>query len=144
MKACFLSPDSFPKYISTSVLFPSSPDLLFQKTWSKKQSLIALNYASYKNRKRKNNWLNLSLIHAFSTNPYVNELEIKEEKKKKKKKTKKQESEQLMIHERQNNRHIPFRYYDVIIAMTTLSLLLLSARLPMTPDPKPILCILKD
>ena len=143
MKACFLSPDSFPKYISTSVLFPSSPDLLFQKTWSKKQSLIALNYASYKNRKRKNNWLNLSLIHAFSTNPYVNELEIKEEKKKKKK-TKKQESEQLMIHERQNNRHIPFRYYDVIIAMTTLSLLLLSARLPMTPDPKPILCILKD
>lgn len=33
---------------------------------------------------RKNNWLNLSLKHAHPTNPYVNELEVKEEKKKNK------------------------------------------------------------
>lgn len=35
--------------------------------------------------KRKNNWLNLSLRYALFTNPYVNELEIKEEKKNEKK-----------------------------------------------------------
>ena len=32
--------------------------------------------------KRKNNSLNLSLKHAHPTNPYVNELEVKEEEKK--------------------------------------------------------------
>ena len=92
--------------------------------------------------KRKNNWLNLSLRYALFTNPYVNELEIKEEKKNKNKT--KQNRSQFMIHERPNSRHIPFRYYEPLIAMPALSLLLLSARLPMTPDPKPILCILKN
>ena len=42
------------------------------------------------------------------------------------------------------NRLIPFYYYEPLIAMTTLSPLLLSSRLPMTPNPKPTLCILKD
>lgn len=91
--------------------------------------------------REKNNWLNLSLRYALFTNPYVNELEIKEEKTNKKKT--KQNRSQFMIHKRPNNRHIPFRYYEPLIAMPTLSLLLLSARLPMTPDPKPILCIKK-